>query len=332
MRAIELNGFGGPEVMEWTVTVDPEPGPGEVLVEVIAAGVNRADVMQRRGFYPPPADASSVPGLECSGTVVALGDGVTEWAVGDKVCALLAGGGYAELVAVPASQLLPIPDGLDAVAAAGLPEVAATVWSNLVTTAGLRSGQLVLIHGGGGGIGTHAIQVARRLGARVAVTAGSDAKLAKCAELGAELLINYKTQDFVEVLAAQPSQAGGAGADVILDNMGAKYLERNVEALASHGQLVVIGMQGGVAGTLNLGTLLGKWGTVRATNLRSRPRTGPGGKAEVIAAVRERLWPLVAAGEVVPVISAELPITEAGRAHELLDSPETFGKVVLRVR
>lgn len=332
MRAIELNGFGGPEVMEWTVTVDPEPGPGEVLVEVIAAGVNRADVMQRRGFYPPPADASSVPGLECSGTVVALGDGVTEWAVGDRVCALLAGGGYAELVAVPATQLLPIPDGLDPVAAAGLPEVAATVWSNLVTTAGLRSGQLVLIHGGGGGIGTHAIQVARQLGARVAVTAGSDEKLAKCAELGAELLINYKTQDFVEVLAAEPSQAGGAGADVILDNMGAKYLERNVEALASHGQLVVIGMQGGVAGTLNLGTLLGKWGTVHATNLRSRPRTGPGGKAEVIAAVRAQLWPLVAAGEVVPVVFAELPITEAGRAHELLDSPETFGKVVLRVR
>lgn len=332
MQAIELNGFGGPEVLEWTVTVDPEPGPGEVLIEVIAAGVNRADVLQRRGFYPPPADASSVPGLECSGTIVALGEGVREWRIGDRVCALLSGGGYAELVAVPATQLLPIPDGLDPVAAAGLPEVATTVWSNLVMTAGLRSGQLVLIHGGGGGIGTHAIQVARSLGARVAVTAGSAEKLAKCAELGAELLIDYKTQDFVAVVAAEPSQAGGSGADIILDNMGALYLERNVEALAAHGQLVVIGMQGGVAGTLNLATLLGKWGTVHATNVRNRPRVGAGSKAEVVAAVRERLWPLIAAGEVVPVISAELPITEAGRAHELLDAPETFGKIVLRVR
>ncbi|MEV0078660.1 NAD(P)H-quinone oxidoreductase [Nocardia neocaledoniensis] len=326
MRAVELNGFGGPEVMEWTETVDPEVRPGEVLIEVIAAGVNRADVMQRRGFYPPPADASSVPGLECSGTIVALGEGVRDWRVGDRVCALLSGGGYAEQVAVPATQVLPIPDGLDPVAAAGLPEVAVTVWSNLVMTAGLRSGELVLIHGGGGGIGTCAIQVAKRLGARVAVTAGSDEKLAKCAELGADLLINYKTQDFVAEVAAFD------GADVILDNMGAKYLERNVEALAAHGRLVVIGMQGGVSGTLNLAALLGKWGTVHATNVRNRPRAGAGSKAELVAAVRERLWPMVAAGEVVPVISAELPVTEAGRAHELLDSPETFGKVVLRIR
>ncbi len=326
MRAVELNGFGGPEVMEWTETVDPEVRPGEVLIEVIAAGVNRADVMQRRGFYPPPADASSVPGLECSGTIVALGEGVRDWRVGDRVCALLSGGGYAEQVAVPATQVLPIPDGLDPVAAAGLPEVAVTVWSNLVMTAGLRSGELVLVHGGGGGIGTCAIQVAKRLGARVAVTAGSDEKLAKCAELGADLLINYKTQDFVAEVAAV------GGADVILDNMGAKYLERNVEALAAHGRLVVIGMQGGVSGTLNLAALLGKWGTVHATNVRNRPRAGAGSKAELVAAVRERLWPMVAAGEVVPVISAELPVTEAGRAHELLDSPETFGKVVLRIR
>ncbi|MFE3542234.1 NAD(P)H-quinone oxidoreductase [Nocardia sp. NPDC059177] len=326
MRAIELNGFGGPEVMEWTVTVDPEPGLGEVLVEVVAAGVNRADVLQRRGFYHPPGDASSVLGLECSGTIVQLGAGVEGWQVGDRVCALLSGGGYAELVAVPATQLLPIPDGLDAVAAAGLPEVAATVWSNLVLTAGLRAGQLVLIHGGGSGIGTHAIQVARQLGARVAVTAGSDEKLTKCAELGAELLINYRTQDFVAELA------GAGGADVILDNMGAAYLERNVEALAPHGKLVVIGMQGGVTGTLELGTLLRKWGTVQATNLRGRPRVGPGSKAEVVAAVRAELWPLIAAGEIVPVISEELPITEAARAHELLDDASTFGKVVLRVR
>ncbi|MFD4358138.1 NAD(P)H-quinone oxidoreductase [Nocardia sp. NPDC058518] len=326
MYAIQLNGFGGPEVMEWTVAVDPEPGPGEVLVEVVAAGVNRADVMQRKGFYPPPADASSVLGLECAGTIVKLGAGVEDWQVGDRVCALLAGGGYAQLVAVPATQLLPIPAGMDAVAAAGLPEVAATVWSNLVMTAGLQSGQLVLIHGGGGGIGTHAIQVARGLGARVAVTAGSDEKLAKCAELGAEILINYRTEDFVAVVANQ------GGADVILDNMGAKYLERNVEALAPHGQLVVIGMQGGVSGTLNIAALLGKWGTVGATNVRSRPRSGPGSKAEIIAAVRAQLWPRVVAGEIVPVISAELPVTEAARAHEMLDESQTFGKVILRVR
>ncbi|MFC9476831.1 NAD(P)H-quinone oxidoreductase [Nocardia sp. NPDC056952] len=326
MYAIELNGFGGPEVMEWTVTVDPEPGPGEVLVEVVAAGVNRADVMQRKGFYPPPADASSILGLECSGTIARLGAGVTDWQVGDRVCALLAGGGYAQFVAVPATQLLPIPEGMDAVAAAGLPEVAATVWSNLVMTAGLRSGQLVLIHGGGGGIGTHAIQVARGLGARVAVTAGSDAKLTKCAELGAEILINYRTGDFVAAVADQ------GGADVILDNMGAKYLERNVEALAPYGQLVVIGMQGGVSGTLNIAALLRKWGTVAATNVRGRPRSGPGSKAEIIAAVRTQLWPQVAAGEIVPVISTELPITEAAHAHELLDDSQTFGKVILRVR
>ncbi|WP_067455873.1 NAD(P)H-quinone oxidoreductase [Nocardia alba] len=326
MYAIELNGFGGPEVMEWTVAVDPEPGPGEVLVEVVAAGVNRADVMQRRGFYPPPADASSILGLECSGTIVKLGAGVVDWQVGDRVCALLSGGGYAQFVAVPVTQLLPIPAGMDSVAAAGLPEVAATVWSNLVLTAGLRTGQLVLIHGGGGGIGTHAIQVARELGARVAVTAGSDAKLTKCAELGAEILINYRTGDFVDEIAQQ------GGADVILDNMGAKYLERNVEALAPYGRLVVIGMQGGVSGTLNIAALLGKWGTVAATNVRSRPRSGPGSKAEIIAAVRAHLWPRVTAGEIVPVISAELPITEAARAHEMLDESQTFGKVILRVR
>ncbi|MFD3510500.1 NAD(P)H-quinone oxidoreductase [Nocardia sp. NPDC058666] len=326
MYAIELNGFGGPEVMEWTVAVDPEVGPGEVLVEVVAAGVNRADVMQRKGFYPPPADASSILGLECSGTIVALGAGVTDWQVGDRVCALLAGGGYAQYAAVPATQLLPVPAGMDLVAAAGLPEVAATVWSNLVLTAGLRAGQLVLIHGGGGGIGTQAIQVARGLGARVAVTAGSDEKLAKCAELGAQILINYRTEDFVTVLADQ------GGADVILDNMGAVYLERNVEALAPHGQLVIIGMQGGNTGSLNIGALLRKWGTVHATNVRSRPRQGPGSKAEIIAAVRSQVWPQVAAGEIVPVISAELPITEAARGQELLDEAGAFGKVILKVR
>ncbi|MGX1804608.1 NAD(P)H-quinone oxidoreductase [Nocardia sp. NPDC055321] len=327
MYAVALDGFGDPEVMTWTQVADlPAPGPGEVIVEVAAAGVNRADLLQRRGLYPPPPGASETLGLECAGTVAAVGPGVTAPRVGDRVCALLSGGGYAERVLVPATQVLPVPADLDVVAAAALPEVAATVWSNLVMTAGLRAGQLLLVHGGGSGIGTHAIQVARALGARVAVTAGSDGKLARCAELGADILINYREQDFVDVLRAE-----SPGADVILDNMGAAYLDRNVRALAENGQLVVIGMQGGVKAELDLATLLGKRGTVHATNLRRRPATGPGSKAEIIAEVREHLWPLVAAGAVAPIISAELPITEAAQAHRLLDSPETVGKVVLRV-
>ncbi|GGK69444.1 NAD(P)H-quinone oxidoreductase [Nocardia camponoti] len=325
MYAIELDGFGGPDVMRWTEAPDPEVKPGEVLIEVIAAGVNRADIMQREGKYPPPAGASNILGLECSGRIVQLGDGVTDWKVGDPVCALLSGGGYAQRVAVPATQVLPIPPDVDPVAAAGLPEVAATVWSNIVMTAGLKKGQLLLAHGGGGGIGTMAIQVGKQLGARVAVTAGSDEKLAHCRRLGADIGINYKTEDFVAVVA------GEGGANVILDNMGAAYLTRNVEALAPHGNLVIIGMQGGATGELNIAALLGKWGSVTATNLRNRPTTGPYSKAEVIASVREHMWPAVAAGDIIPVISAEVPITEAGRGQELLSSPDTFGKVVLTV-
>ncbi|MFI2283990.1 NAD(P)H-quinone oxidoreductase [Nocardia beijingensis] len=326
MRAIDLNGAGGPEVMVLSEVPAPKPGHGEVLIEVAAAGVNRADLLQRQGFYPPPPGASPLLGLECSGVIAEVGDGVRDWAVGDRVCALLSGGGYAERVAVPATQVLPIPDGLDIGAAAGLPEVAATVWSNLVMTAGLRAGQLVLIHGGGSGIGTHAIQVAKSIGARVAVTAGSAEKLARCAELGADVLINYKEDDFVAAVRAERS-----GADVILDNMGAAYLGRNVDALAEHGHLVVIGMQGGVTAELNLSVLLRKWGTVHATNVRARPATGAGSKAEIVAEVRKQLWPLIAEGTVAPVIAAELPIEEAAEAHRLLDSGEAFGKVMLRV-
>ncbi|WP_378735847.1 NAD(P)H-quinone oxidoreductase [Nocardia brasiliensis] len=327
MRAIKLNGFGGPEVMAWEDAPDPVPGHGEVLIEVAAAGVNRADLLQRQGNYPPPKGASEVIGLECSGVIAELGDGVRDWQVGDRVCALLSGGGYAEKVVAPATQLLPVPDGLDLGAAAGLPEVAATVWSNLVMTAGLHAGQLVLIHGGGSGIGTHAIQVARSLGARVAVTAGSAEKLRQCAELGAQVLINYREDDFVAAVHAEDS-----GADVILDNMGAAYLARNIDALANFGHLIVIGMQGGATGELNLGALLRKWGTVHATNVRNRPATGHGSKAAIIAEVHRHLWPLVADGTVAPVIHAELPITEAGEAHRLLESGDTFGKVVLQVR
>ncbi|MFC9893067.1 NAD(P)H-quinone oxidoreductase [Nocardia sp. NPDC127579] len=330
MRAITLNGFGGPEVMEWGEAPAPVAEYGEVLIDVVAAGVNRADLLQRQGFYPPPPGASEILGLEVSGEVAAVGDGVLEWRVGDRVCALLSGGGYAQQVAVPAGQLLPVPEGMDLTVAAGLPEVAATVWSNLVMTAGLRAGQLVLIHGGGSGIGTHAIQVAVQRGARVAVTAGSDEKLKRCAELGASVLINYREQDFVEVVRGQESGAGGPGADIILDNMGAAYLARNVEALAEHGHLVVIGMQGGVTAELNLAALLGKWGTIHATNLRRRPATGSHSKAEVISQVRQQVWPLLADGTVAPVVHAELPITEAAQAHRMLDAG-AFGKVTLRV-
>ncbi|WP_067664166.1 NAD(P)H-quinone oxidoreductase [Nocardia miyunensis] len=327
MYAIELDGFGGPEVMRWAQAPDlPGPGTGEVLIDVVAAGVNRADLLQRQGFYPPPPGASEVLGLECSGVIAQVGDGVREWRPGDRVCALLSGGGYAEQVVVPATQLLPVPEGMDLAVAAALPEVAATVWSNLVMRAGLHAGQLLLIHGGGSGIGTHAIQVAVSRGARVAVTAGSQGKLDRCKEFGASILINYREEDFVATLAES------GGADVILDNMGAAYLGRNIEALADDGQLCVIGMQGGVKAEMNLSTLLGKRGTVHATNLRKRPATGPSSKAEVITELRRHLWPLIAEGTVVPVVHAELPVTEVAAAHELLNSAETVGKVILRIR
>ncbi|MFC4606069.1 NAD(P)H-quinone oxidoreductase [Rhodococcus kronopolitis] len=326
MRAITVTTPGGPETLAWTEVPDPRPGPGQVLVDVAATAVNRADILQRRGLYPPPPGASEILGLECSGTVAELGEGVRDWAVGDRVCALLSGGGYAQRVVVPATQLLPVPDGLDLHTAAALPEAACTVWSNLVMIGGMGAGQLVLIHGGGGGIGTHAIQVAVALGATVVTTAGSAGKLAACRELGAAVTVNYRDEDFVAAVAAT-----GRGADLILDNMGAAYLGRNVEALAPDGQLCVIGMQGGRLGELDLGTLLAKRGRVFATGLRGRPETGRSSKAEIVAAVTAQLWPMVADGRVRPVVHAELPITEVADAHPMLDSPDTVGKVVLRV-
>lgn len=321
-----LDGFGGPEVIRWSEVPDlPPPGPGQVAIDVVAAGVNRADLLQRQGFYPPPPGASDIMGLEVSGVIAQTGEGVRDLHPGDPVCALLSGGGYAQRVVVAATQVLPVPEGLDVAAAAALPEVAATVWSNLVMRAGLHAGQLLLIHGGGSGIGTHAIQVAVSRGVRVAVTAGSQYKLDRCAELGAHIGINYREQDFVAVLGES------GGADIILDNMGASYLGRNVAALAEDGQLCVIGMQGGVKAELILSELLGKRGTIHATNLRRRPETGRSSKAEIIAELRRHLWPLIAAGTVAPIVHAEVPVTEAGRAQELLDSPETVGKVLLRV-
>ncbi|WP_075831828.1 MULTISPECIES: NAD(P)H-quinone oxidoreductase [unclassified Rhodococcus (in: high G+C Gram-positive bacteria)] len=329
MYAITIDQPGGPEVMKWAQQPDPELPRGHVLVEVAATAVNRADLLQRQGFYPPPPGASDILGLECSGVITELGEDVTGWSVGDEVCALLAGGGYAEKVAVPATQLLPVPAGVDLRVAASLPEVACTVWSNVVMRGGLRRGQVLLVHGGGGGIGTHAIQVGKALGARVAVTAGSEDKLNRCRELGADILINYRDSDFVASLA---EATDNHGADVVLDNMGASYLGRNVDALAMDGHVVIIGMQGGRKGEVDIAKLMGKRGNITSTGLRGRPLTGPGGKADIVADVRAKLWPLIADGSVQPIVSTELPITEAPLAHQLLDSSETVGKVILTVK
>ena len=329
MHAITLTEYGDPDVMVWAEAADPSPGAGEVAITVTAAGVNRADLQQRQGNYPPPPGASEVLGLECSGVIEALGDGVTGLQVGEEVCALLAGGGYAERVVVPAEQVLPVPAGVDLVVAASLPEVACTVWSNVVMYGGLGAGDTLLIHGGGSGIGTHAIQVAKALGARVAVTAGSAEKLETCRSFGADILIDYKEQDFVDALR---EATDGHGADVILDNMGAKYLSRNVSALAMDGRLVTIGMQGGRKAEFDFAALMARRGTVHCAGLRARPVTGPGGKAEIVRQVRERVWPMIADGSVTPVVHEEVPIAEAPRAHRLLDEHSTAGKVILRVR
>jgi putative PIG3 family NAD(P)H quinone oxidoreductase len=316
---------GGPEVLEWVERPDPEPAPGEVLIDVAASALNRADLLQRKGRYPPPHGASEIPGLECSGTITALGEGVTDWRIGDEVCALLAGGGYAEKVAVPAVQVLPVSSGVDVVAAAGLPEVACTVWSNVVMFAGLRPGEVLLVHGGSGGIGTHAIQVGVALGATVTATASGE-RLARCRELGAQIVIDYREEDFVEAVR---QATGGRGADVVLDNMGAAYLARNVDVLAIGGRLAVIGFQGGVTAELNLGALLAKRGVLTATGLRGRPTYGPGSKAEIVADVRERLWPLIAAGAVRPVVHARLPMADASEAHRMLETGGVVGKILL---
>jgi NADPH2:quinone reductase len=312
----------------WQEVPDVAPGRGEVLIKVSAAGVNRADILQAAGHYPPPPGASELLGMEVSGVVAEVGDDVTEWSRGQEVCALLAGGGYAEYVAVPAGQLLPIPGGVDLNDAASLPEVACTVWSNLVLTAHLSQGQLILIHGGASGVGSHAIQVARTLGTRVAITAGSPAKLKLCRELGAEVTIAYRDEDFV---ARVHEATDGAGADVILDIMGAAYLDRNLDALATDGQLIVIGMQGGVKGELNLGKLVGKRARVIGTALRGRPVDGPSGKSAIVESVVTSVWPMIADGRIRPIIGARMPIQQAAQAHQLLSSGEVTGKIVLTV-
>jgi putative PIG3 family NAD(P)H quinone oxidoreductase len=323
MHAVTIPEPGGPDALVWAEVPVPEPGEGEVLVEVSASAVNRADLLQRQGFYDPPPGASPYPGLECSGRISALGPGVNTWAVGDEVCALLGGGGYAEQVAVPTGQLLSVPDGIDVTTAAALPEVTSTIWSNVFMVAHLRPGETLLVHGGGSGIGTMAIQLAKAVGARVAVTTGSKEKLDRCAELGADILINYNEQDFVEAVRTETE---GHGADVILDIIGAKYLDRNIKALAFNGRLAIIGLQGGRKGELNLGALLAKRAAVTATSLRARPAAE---KAAIVAAVREHVWPLLADGRVRPVIDSTLPMSRAADAHRAMEESSHVGKIVL---
>lgn len=320
MRAVVAAGTGGPEVLSVGEVPEPTPAAGEVVVDVVATAVNRADTLQRQGFYPPPPGASDTIGLECSGRISALGEGVEGWSVGDEVCALLAGGGYAERVAVPVGQVMPVPGGVSLVEAAALPEVAATVWSNVFMTAHLARGERFLVHGGAGGIGTMAIQLAAARGAEVLATGGSPDKLELCRSLGATRAISYRDEDFVEVL----EEVGGA--DVILDNMGAKYLGRNVAALATGGRLVIIGMQGGARGELDINALLRKRASVTATSLRARPLEE---KAAICCGVVENVWPLVAAGQVRPIVENTMPLEDVAKAHRLMDEGGHSGKIVL---
>jgi putative PIG3 family NAD(P)H quinone oxidoreductase len=322
VHAIVITEPGGPEVLQWQQVPDPEPGPEDVLIEIAAAGVNRADLLQRQGFYPPPPGAPPYPGLECSGTVIATGAGVIRWAPGDQVCALLAGGGYAERVAVPQGQVLPVPFGMPLAHAAALPEAVCTVYSNVYQIARLQPGELLLVHGGASGIGTTAIALAKATGARVACTAGSPEKLERCRELGAEITIDYRTEDF----AARIKDEGGA--DVILDIMGASYLERNIDALAPNGRLAIIGMQGGAKADINLSLLMARRGTLSTTGLRTRPLHE---KAAIVSGVAADVWPHFEAGKITPVIEAELPMPEAAQAHRLMDASGHVGKVLLLI-
>jgi putative PIG3 family NAD(P)H quinone oxidoreductase len=324
MHAVVITEPGGPEVLRWTEVPDPVPGPGEVVIDVAASAVNRADMMQRQGAYPPPAGAPPYPGLECSGTIAALGDGVTGWRRNDQVCALLAGGGYAEKVAVPAGQLLPLPQATRLVKAAALPETICTVYSNVFQLARLAKGETLLVHGGGSGIGTTAIQLAKHFGATVAVTAGTREKLDACAKLGADIMINYREDDFVEKLMAA---TGGHGADVILDIIGAGYLSKNIAALAPDGRIANIGMQQGRKAELDLSALMAKRGTITSTTLRARPAEQ---KAAIVAAVAANVWPLVDKGIIRPVIYCELPMSQAGEAHRIMTASSHTGKILLR--
>jgi putative PIG3 family NAD(P)H quinone oxidoreductase len=324
MHAVVITEPGGPEVLLWTEVPDPTPGPGEVLIDVAASAVNRADVMQRQGHYPPPAGAPPYPGLECSGVIAAVGEDVTGWQPGQRVCALLTGGGYAEQVAVPAGQLLPAPETVTLAEAAALPETVCTVYSNVFQGARLAKGETLLVHGGGSGIGTTAVQLAKHAGAIVAVTAGSQDKLDACRRLGADILINYREDNFAESLL---EATGGHGADVILDIIGAGYLAKNLAALAPDGRIANIGLQQGRRAELDLSALMAKRGTIMSTTLRARPAEQ---KAAIVAAVADSVWPLVDAGVLRPVVDRELPMSRAADAHRIVDASGHTGKVVLR--
>jgi putative PIG3 family NAD(P)H quinone oxidoreductase len=328
MRAVAVTEPGGPEVLEVREVPDATPKADEVLIDIAATAVNRADLLQRQGNYAPPPGASPYLGMECSGKIAALGPSVVGWHVGDEVCALLAGGGYAERVAVPVGQLLPVPAGVSLIDAAALPEVTCTVWSMAFGAhAGrLQPGERLLVHGGTSGVGTMAIQVAHARGASVYATAGTPRKVAFCRELGAELAINYRDEVFDQRILAETD---GHGVDVILDNMGAAYLGRNLTSLAVGGRLIVLGLQGGVKGELNLGVLLAKRALVHAAGLRGRP---PAEKAAIVAETQANVWPMIESGAVRPVIDRVLNLDDAAEAHRLVESSEHIGKVLLRVR
>jgi NADPH2:quinone reductase len=328
MRAVTVSGPGSADVMTWDEVDDlPPPGPGRVLIDVVATAVNRADVLQRRGFYPPPPGASETIGMECSGRIAALGPGVTGWAVGDEVCALLAGGGYASQVDAAAGHLLPVPVGVSLAEAAALPEVACTVYSTVFDVGRLRDGETFLVHGGASGVGTFAIQAvrARCPASTIAATAGGEAKLARVRALGADVAVSYRDDDFV---ARVREATGGRGADLILDIMGASYLERNVDTLALDGRLVIIGMQGGRRGTLDIGVALPKRAAVHAVSLRYRPDSQ---KDEIVAGARELFWPEIAAGRIRPVVDRVLPIERVVDAHQALEDLQHVGKILLAV-
>lgn len=321
MRAVVAVRPGGADMLAVVDRPRPVPAPGEVLVRVVAAGVNRADLVQRAGHYPPPPGASDVLGLECAGEIVELGEGVRDRLVGEKVCALLSAGGYAELVAVPAGQVAPVPVGLTMVEAASVMETAATVWSNVFWRAGLSRGETLLVHGGSSGIGTMAIQLAAAAGATVVTTAGSEHKLEVCRDLGADLAINYREADFVAEMTAR-----GLEADVVLDMVGAPYLRRNLQVLRTDGTLVVIGLQGGATAELDLAKLLVRRASVTATSLRARSAQQ---KAMIVARTVEHVWPLLAASVVRPVVHQTFDLQDAGGAHELMERSDHVGKLVL---
>lgn len=323
MRVVEVTEPGPPGVLRVGARPTPSPGPGEVLIHVAASGVNRADTMQREGRYPPPPGTSDVPGLEVSGTIAAAGEGVSGPAAGDEVCALLAGGGYAEYCLAPAVQCLPLPARVSLVEAAALPEAYATVWTNVIDRGRLKEGETLLVHGGSSGIGTAAIQLARRFGARVFATAGTPAKCAACVELGAERGIDYRAEDFA---AALREATGGRGVDLVLDVVGGAYLERNVASLAVEGRLVIIGLMEGARAELDLARLMSRRLTVTGSTLRARAVEE---KAAILAALRARVWPRFAAGELRPVVHASYPLDDAAEAHRVMESSVHVGKLLL---